>query len=166
MQLLISLGLWNWVLLGLVLLIFELLLPGVFFIWFGLAALVTAFISALTGSFLFPFGSWHGQVVVFLVISVVLVVVGRSFFAHTPLSDNPFLNRRTDEMIGLNVILSEPIIDNHGHIRIDDTIWRVTGPDLPKGSKVYITGFANGAFDVSPEPSQQAVLAGEQENHP
>jgi membrane protein implicated in regulation of membrane protease activity len=34
--------------------------------------------------------------------------------------------------------LEKPIIDGSGTIRVDDTIWRVTGPDVPAGSRVRI----------------------------
>ncbi|VEH67605.1 nodulation efficiency, NfeD family protein [Rodentibacter pneumotropicus] len=41
--------LWHWVVLGFVLLIAEVVIPGVFLLWWGLAALVTALVQ-----FLFP----------------------------------------------------------------------------------------------------------------
>ena len=34
--------------------------------------------------------------------------------------------------------LEKPIIDGSGTVRIDDTIWRVAGPDAPAGSRVRI----------------------------
>jgi membrane protein implicated in regulation of membrane protease activity len=34
--------------------------------------------------------------------------------------------------------LEKPIIDGAGTVRIDDTIWRVAGPDTPAGSRVRI----------------------------
>ena len=40
------------------------------------------------------------------------------------------------------VTLEEPIIDGAGTVRIDDTIWRVAGPDTPAGSRV--TGSCRG----------------------
>jgi len=148
-------GLWNWGLLGFTLLFLELLLPGVFLIWFGLAALLTVVIAALTESYIAFFGNWQGQVVLFLVFSTGLVFLVQSFLAHRIQTDTPFLNRRTDEMIGLTTTLSEPIKDNQGYIHINDTIWRAAGPDMPKGCRVRITGFNNGAFEVEPDNPQQ-----------
>jgi membrane protein implicated in regulation of membrane protease activity len=40
--------------------------------------------------------------------------------------------------------LEKPIVDGAGTIRIEDTIWRVRGPDLPAGSRVKIAS-ADGA---------------------
>jgi hypothetical protein len=51
---------------------------------------------------------------------------------------NPFLNRRADALVGRVFTLERPIIDGSGTVRIDDTIWRVAGPDTPAGSRVKI----------------------------
>jgi membrane protein implicated in regulation of membrane protease activity len=34
--------------------------------------------------------------------------------------------------------LEKPIVDGSGTVRIDDTVWRVAGPDAPAGSRVRI----------------------------
>jgi inner membrane protein len=34
--------------------------------------------------------------------------------------------------------LEKPIVDGFGTVRIDDTIWRVAGPDVPAGSRVRV----------------------------
>ena len=40
--------------------------------------------------------------------------------------------------------LEKPIVDGSGTVRIDDTIWRVAGPDAPAGSRVKVVS-ADGA---------------------
>jgi membrane protein implicated in regulation of membrane protease activity len=40
--------------------------------------------------------------------------------------------------------LDRPIVDGVGAVRIDDTVWRVNGPDCPAGSRVRVAR-ANGA---------------------
>ena len=40
--------------------------------------------------------------------------------------------------------LEKPIVDGAGTVRIDDTIWRVAGPDAPAGSRVRVV-HADGA---------------------
>ncbi len=74
-----QLGLWGWFVLGLVLLILEILAPGIFFIWFGLAALVTGVFAFLLGSVV-GFG-WQLQIVLFLVLAVIFVLAGRRVLA-------------------------------------------------------------------------------------
>jgi membrane protein implicated in regulation of membrane protease activity len=51
---------------------------------------------------------------------------------------NPFLNRRTAALVGREFTLEKPIIDGSGTVRIDDTIWRIAGPDTPAGSRVRV----------------------------
>lgn len=147
MDIVTSLGLWNWIIVGCILLILELIVPGVFLIWLGFAALATAFVSGLIGEHLW-LGTWQGEITIFLVFSVLFVVAGRRYFYKKSTSDEPLLNNRTDQLIGQIATLNEPIKNGHGRVRIDDTIWRVTGPDLPAGTKVRLAYFRNGAFEV------------------
>ena len=49
------------------------------------------------------------------------------------------LNRRTEALVGRVFTLEKPIVDGIGTVRIDDTIWRVRGPDCPAGSRVKVT---------------------------
>jgi hypothetical protein len=51
---------------------------------------------------------------------------------------NLFLNRRADALVGRVFTLERPIIDGSGTVKIDDTVWRVAGPDTPAGSRVRI----------------------------
>ena len=53
-------------------------------------------------------------------------------------TDQPFLNRRADAFVGQIFTLEKPIVDGAGTVRIDDTVWRVAGPDAPAGSRVRI----------------------------
>ncbi len=52
--------------------------------------------------------------------------------------DRPFLNRRAEGYVGRIFTLDKPIVDGIGTVRIDDTVWRVSGPDCPAGSRVKI----------------------------
>ena len=51
---------------------------------------------------------------------------------------NPFLNRRAAALVGRVFTLEKPIIDGTGTVRIDDTVWRVAGPDTPAGTRVRV----------------------------
>ena len=48
------------------------------------------------------------------------------------------LNRRTDALVGRVFTLEKPIVDGIGTVRIDDTVWRVRGPECPAGSRVKV----------------------------
>ena len=146
-DLLMTLGAWNWVVLGFILLLLELVFPGVFFVWFGLGALLTALVSLLFYNL--PWiAFWEVEVIFFLIFSVIMVLIGRNFFRRDRETDEPLLNRRTDQIIGKTVVLEEPVRDGKGRIRFDDTIWRIKGPDLPEGTEVKVVAFENGVFTI------------------
>ena len=52
--------------------------------------------------------------------------------------DQPFLNRRADAVVGREFTLEKPIVAGSGTVKIDDTIWRLSGPDSPAGSRVKV----------------------------
>ena len=129
-----TLGTWNWLIFGLLLMGLELLAPGVFMFWLGLAALLVGLLSFAVSP------SWQLQLLMFAVFAVAAVPLWRRF-ASSPASaskSNPFLNKRTDALVGRVFTLEKPIVDGSGTVRIDDTIWRVAGPDAPAGSRVKI----------------------------
>ncbi len=144
-----ELGAWNWIVLGVVLLTLEIVVPGVFLLWIGAAALVTGTLSlqlADTG-----FWGWQVQVLVFLALSVVAVIVGRRYFSERQSeSDQPLLNRREAQLVGRTAMLEEDIVEGRGRIRLGDTLWIVTGPDLAAGTRVRVSSAANGELTVEP----------------
>jgi membrane protein implicated in regulation of membrane protease activity len=129
-----TLGTWNWLVLGLLLMGLELLAPGVFLFWLGLAALLVGLLSFALSL------SWQLQILMFAVFAVAAVPLWRRVARkHSAASkSNPFLNRRSDALVGRVFTLEKPIVDGAGTVRIDDTIWRVAGPDTPAGSRVKI----------------------------
>jgi hypothetical protein len=129
----VSLGAWNWFILAAVLFLVETLAPGAFMMWLGLSAIVVGAISV------FFVWSWQVQVITFAVVSIALIPAWRHFARKVePASPSPFLNRRTEGYVGRVFTLDKPIVGGVGTIRIDDTVWRVSGPDCPAGSRVKI----------------------------
>jgi membrane protein implicated in regulation of membrane protease activity len=135
-----TLGTWNWLIFGFILMALELTAPGVFLFWLGLAALLVGLLS-----FVFH-PSWQTQLLMFAVFAIAAVPLWRRFArsTHAASASNPFLNKRTDALVGRVFTLEKPIVDGSGTVRIDDTIWRVAGPDAPAGSRVKIVS-ADGA---------------------
>ena len=129
-----TLGTWNWLVFGLLLMGLELMLPGVFLFWVGLAALLVGLLSFVIAP------SWQLQLLMFAVFAAAAVPVWRRVArSNSGVSNsNPFLNKRAEAMIGRVFTLEKPIVDGTGTVRIDDTIWRVAGPDTPAGSRVRI----------------------------
>ena len=142
-----TLGTWNWLIFGVIMMALELLAPGVFLLWLGLAALLVGLLS-------FAFNpSWQLQILMFAIFAAAAVPLWRRVARSnsTVSASNPFLNKRADALVGRVFTLEKPIIDGAGTVRIDDTIWRVRGPDRPAGSRVKITQ-ADGA-NLAVEPA-------------
>lgn len=136
MNLVTELGPWSWMVLGLILLGAEILVPGIFLIWIGIAALAVGALSLALWPF--AFWTWQVQVIVFLVLALASALAGRAFMRGRDVSDEPLLNRRAAQLVGRTATLGEPIVNGRGRIRIDDTTWRVSGPDLGVGATVRV----------------------------
>jgi membrane protein implicated in regulation of membrane protease activity len=135
-----DLGAWTWVIVGVALLALELAAPGVFFLWFGIAAIAVGALALLVAV------PWQAQVILFVVLALVIVFFGRRYFARAARESVPTgLNERGRRLIGTVVVLTEPIVDGKGRVRIDDTTWRVIGPNMPSGTRVRVVN-ADGAL--------------------
>lgn len=132
-DILVKLGAWNWLIVGLVLVALEVIAPGVFLLWLGLAALLVGLISLVVD------WVWQVQVIAFAAFSVAAVPLWRRVAQQdVPNPESEFLNRRSDALVGRVFTLEKPIVDGSGTVRIDDTVWRVSGPDCPAGSRVKV----------------------------
>ena len=133
-EMFVTLGTWNWLIFGFILMALELMAPGVFLFWLGLAALLVGLLSFVVNP------SWQAQLLMFAVFSVAAVPLWRRFALKSGAASvsNPFLNKRTDALVGREFTLEKPIVDGTGTVRIGDTIWRVAGPDAPAGSRVKV----------------------------
>jgi inner membrane protein len=126
---------WSWVIAGLVLAGAEIVVPGVFLIWFGLAAVATGLATALIPIPL------QGQTAV--------VLVGLATRLHRRAGrHDATLNRADRGLIGREAVLPEPIRQGAGRLRFDDTLWRIEGPDLPAGARVRVIGLAGTVLRV------------------
>ncbi|SFM19024.1 NfeD family protein [Methylobacterium pseudosasicola] len=132
---------WSWVIAGLVLAGAEIVAPGVFLIWFGLAALATGLAAALIPM------PWQGQTLLFAGLALVLVGLATRLHRRAGRHD-AILNRADRGLIGREGVLAEPIVQGTGRIRFDDTLWRIEGPDLPAGGRVRVVGLSGTVLTV------------------
>ncbi len=131
----IQLQFWHWLVLAVLLTIIEVFAPGTFFVWMGVSA-------ALVGLLLWlmPELAWELQVLAFALLSVTSVVVWRYVQKRRPIqTEQPLLNRRGEQYVGRVFTLQEPIVNGHGKIRVDDSIWKVQGEDCEAGTKVMVS---------------------------
>jgi inner membrane protein len=127
-----TLGSWNWLIFGFILMALELVVPGVFLFWLGLASLLVGLLSFAIDP------SWQAQLLMFAAFAAAAVPLWRRLARAAPAASHPFLNKRAEALVGRVFTLEKPIIDGLGTVRIDDTIWRVAGPDTPAGSRVKV----------------------------
>jgi membrane protein implicated in regulation of membrane protease activity len=147
----LELGPWNWMVLGFILLVAEVAAPGIFMLWIGIAALLVGAASLLLWDA--GFWSWQVQVLVFLVLSLLSAYAGKKLMGgrNQQDTDQPLLNRRGEQMIGRTATLAEPIREGRGRIQIGDTLWRVSGPDLPAGTRVKVVGASDLDLELAVE---------------
>ncbi len=126
-----------WAVFALVLFALEVMAPGAFMLWLAFAAsAVLVVVWAMPGlSFLL-------QAVLFVVLGFVSILIYRKWFRgndDAP-TDQPTLNRRTDQLLGRVVVLQSAIERGTGRVQIADAYWTVSGADLPAGTSVRIVG--------------------------
>ena len=136
---------WTWAGIGLLLALGELVLPGVFLIWLGGAALATAVVVALG-----PDMAWYGQLAVFGVFSVVSIFVGRRYYKGRESDEGgDILNQRGARLIGKEFVLIEDMANGSGRVKIGDSPWLVHGPNgLKEGDMVRVVDVKGSALSV------------------
>jgi len=146
MELLDQITFWHWWIAAVVLLILETLAPGAIFLWMGVAAAAVGVILLLA-----PQLGWEIQMVLFAVLSL-LTVVGWKYWRGNQVesTDQPALNRRGQQYVGRTFTLSDPIRNGVGKIIVDDSTWKVQGPDLRVGSVVKVTRVNGAILEVVP----------------
>jgi membrane protein implicated in regulation of membrane protease activity len=140
-----ALGPWNWLIAAAILLAIELAAPGMFMLWLGIAAFL---VGALSFAIDWP---WQLQILAFALVSLALIPAYRHFAPKVEKAvDQPFLNRRAEAFVGKVFTLDKPITNGAGTIRIDDTVWRVTGADCGAGMRVRVTRTEGATLYVEP----------------
>ena len=130
-----SLHFWHWWILAALLATVEAVAPGIFFIWFAAAAAIVG-LAAL----ILPGMGWEIQVFLFAILAAVAVFIGRRFLHRRMESPDPALNRRGERYVGRQFTLETAIVNGRGSIKVDDSVWRAEGPELPAGRRVKVVG--------------------------
>ena len=120
--------------------------PGVFFIFFAAAAIAVGVLDTALSL------GWEIELVVFAAVSLALVLMGRPWLKKRRVldSDQPNLNQRMYDYVGRDYVLSEPLVNGKGKLSIEDTTWEVLGPDLPRGTRIKVTGVEGFRLKVEP----------------
>lgn len=133
---------WHWLVLALVLGVAEILLPATVIIWFALGAGLTSLAMVAI-----PDMSLLAQSLVFSLASLLGLFVGRRLLTRDkgPASS---LNQGVSSLVGKQALVSEAIRNGRGAVRVGDTRWAASGPDLEEGTKVRIVAARSSVVEV------------------
>lgn len=135
---------WHWWVLAIILIIAEVFLPSFIALWLAIAAAITGLILLV-----FPQLGLEFQLLLFAVLAVLSVVLGRQYYRNHPIqTDEPMLNRRGEQYLGRVITLTTPIVDGQGKIRLDDSTWKIIGPECSVGTRVRLKSLNNVIFEV------------------
>jgi membrane protein implicated in regulation of membrane protease activity len=130
----------NWVVVGLILSLLELVVPGVYLIWFGFAAFAMSILVYFMPLIL------STQLIWFAIFSAVFALIGLYIYSYifkrtkTP-KEYSLLNNSAAQYVGQTVTLAEDVVDNRTKVQIGDTFWlATTDKPLKKGDAAKVTG--------------------------
>lgn len=146
-ELLIAVNYQNWLVLGIVLVIAEILLPSFFLLWLGLASLALSMLL-----WLFPDLSLLTQILLYSVFTFSSIYLSKRFLI--PKIDGadeiPNLNRRGEQHIGMIYLVHNEIINGQGKVKVGDSLWNARGPNCAQGQSVKVVGIEGTTFLVEP----------------
>ena len=140
---------WYWWALAAVLLVFEMLLPGVVFLFVAVGAAVAGAVVLVA-----PGLSLELQLVIFAVGAVASAAALRPTLRRLQegRTAEPTMKARGQSLVGRIVVLDTPILNGRGRINLGDGSWTVTGPDMVAGAKVRVKSVDGNELSVEPAP--------------
>ena len=139
---------WYWWALAAVLLVFEMLLPGVVFLFLAIGAAAAGFVLLVVSDL-----SLELQLVLFAVVAVASAVGLRPTLRRMQnRTTEPNLNARGQSLVGKTFVLDQPILAGRGRVTLGDGSWSVTGPDMVAGAKVRVAAVDGTELKVEPAP--------------
>ncbi|MEQ4531673.1 MAG: NfeD family protein [Mixta sp.] len=142
---------WFWLTLGGLLLVAEMLGTSGYLLWSGMAALAVGLIR-----WLLPF-SWEAQGILFAVLTLLAAFLWYRWLALRQKQPDTLLNQRGKQMIGIQLTLSEALVNGLGHVRIGDSSWRVQADrDLPAGTRVVVINIEGVTLRIAPQTPESA----------
>jgi membrane protein implicated in regulation of membrane protease activity len=136
---------WAWLGLGVLLCAIEIVAPGFFLMWLGLAAIATGIVAALLDI------SLAGQIGLFGILAIASIYAARRYFSQNPItSDDPLLNDRGGRLTGEIVTVVDAIQDGQGRVKVGDGVWNAKGPDIAVGARARVKGADGSTLLVEP----------------
>ena len=142
-----------WLILGLLLLVGEMVVPGIYLLWLGGAAVLTASFTYFAGDLTFL-----TSVIVFVGTSVAAILLAnRTAYAKAQIPGEGIVNLRGNQHVGRRYEVVEAIKNGRGRIKVGDSQWSAEGPDCAVGEMVEVVSVDGACMLV--EPVRQAASA-------
>jgi membrane protein implicated in regulation of membrane protease activity len=94
---------------------------------------------------------WQYQLIGFALLGVAALLLYRSYRKKNPGTfEQPNLNQRGLQYVGSELVLVEPLEQGSGKAKLGDGVWKVSGPELPAGARVRVTGVNGTILTVIP----------------
>jgi membrane protein implicated in regulation of membrane protease activity len=136
---------WHWMVLAVLLAAAETLVPGAVVIWFAASASVIGLVMVVVDI------PWQYQLIGFGLLGMGALLLYRAYRNKNPGTfEQPNLNQRGLQYVGSELVLSEPIEQGSGKAKLGDGYWKVSGPELPAGARVRVTGVNGTILTVIP----------------
>ena len=117
---------WHWLILGFALLIAEIVIPGIFLLWWGLAALAMAGVMVLAPSL-----SLTTLGIIYAILATMLSLVWWKYQHGKDITDEQksSLNQRDHAMLGAKGVVQDISANGIGRGHFGDTTWRIQQQD-------------------------------------
>lgn len=134
---------WLWMIAGVALCIAEIVAPGLYLMWVGFAAILTAGATAAFGL------GFAAQGVLFAVLAFASVFVSRQLVRRTEIETaDPLLNDRGARLVGTVVTAVEPVDALQGRVKVGDSVWSARGSAAAVGDRLRVARVDGGVLIV------------------
>lgn len=140
-----ALGSWDWLILGAILLIAEVVLTSGYVIWVAIAAIIVGILA------IFPSIGWEWQFFAFAILTLISGAIGRAIMRKVGTGKivSP-LNNPGNRLVGTALVVSDPLRNGVGKVKSADGYWLAKGPDTEIGEQVQVTGVEGTYLLVQP----------------
>jgi membrane protein implicated in regulation of membrane protease activity len=136
---------WIWAIGGVLLLIAEILAPGFFLFFVGIAAIATGIFTVL-----FDLGT-APQLALFAIYTALAVMIGKRWYAQPDTHhQGARLNEPAQRLVGKTVTVVDAVDEHGGRVRIGDGEWYARGGPAAVGERVTVTGVEGNCVIVEP----------------
>ncbi len=138
---------WHWWILACVLLVLEMLVPGIIFLWLAIAAAISGIVLLAVPSI-----SPELQLIGFGVLSVISVLAGRRVLrpGRSGTSDED-VSSASSSLVGKTAILTEKTVNGQTRQSVYGSSWLLVAErDLPKGQKVRVSAVSGSKLLIEP----------------